>query len=73
MLKEGGNGVILEDYRERVERNKRWHRERMIKDVKVGMVLDVQNKEFIWLLGVVKKIVIRRRNLKFLIIGYRVR
>lgn len=72
MLKESGDEELLTEYRERVQRNKSWNRQRMISEFRVGMSLDVQNKEYIWLVGVVKKMVIRAKNFKFLIIGYRV-
>jgi ATP-dependent protease HslVU (ClpYQ) peptidase subunit len=72
ILKQSEDQMLLETYRKRVEENKDWHRKRVIKDFKVGMTLDVQNKDYIWLVGVVKKIIIRAKNYMFLIIGYRV-
>lgn len=60
-------------YLSRVEENKIWNRRRQPTNLEVGASLDVQTKEYVWLVGVVKRIIIRSQNLRFLLIGFRVR
>ena len=73
MLHQNQDQELLVHHRKRVEENKNWNRRRMISKFKVGMFLDVQTKEYIWLVGIVKKIVIRSQNFRFLVISYKVR
>jgi hypothetical protein len=72
VLRQIGNRDMVSKYLSRVEDNKNWNHQRLVSDFRVGMSLDVQTKEYVWLRGVVKKMVIRSQNFKFIRIGYRV-
>lgn len=62
----------LKDYKERKESHRDWVEAKVIKDVEVGMKLDVRTPEHIWCKGIIKRIFHRyEAKTKTLIIHYK--
>lgn len=67
-----GPNEIKEEYRQRMKGAKNWKMEKSINNPKIGCQLDVQTKEYIWMVGTVKKIMVKNHGKIFYIIQYKV-
>lgn len=62
------NKAYIEGYNKRKEENRIWNENRKINEFYVGMKLDIRSPEYVWCVGIIKRILFRGENQKRLIV-----
>ena len=61
---------LLKCYKDRIEQNRIWNENRKIENFHIGMKLDISSPEYIWCVGIVKRIFFRGEKQKYIAVSY---
>ncbi len=59
IIKSSNDQELAKDYKERIEANKKWNINRKISVFEIGLKLDVSSPEYVWCVGIIKRILYR--------------